>query len=232
VCELVLKASDEELAITAFMQDLGHIRSAEDASNSKSSADDASDDPSVLTNRAIEVATLLSLRWFAIKHHMSVPEMSEYQRRKWLPPAFSQLVGQILWRHRACDALQSGYKSVVENIQWITLAPGAQEDMIDRCNVVFRVLSGSATGHMKLTQWRKVMELLASNPDLRPRVRRCDAVRACYGAHSENGLSRKQFKLMLSKTADLMSVHPIVLFTELASHAEELEAPTASDMQV
>lgn len=33
----------------------------------------------------------------------------------------------------------------------------------------------------------------------------------------------KQFKLMVMKTADLMGVHPIVLFQELASKAASLE---------
>merc|ERR1712048_1547595 len=84
---------------------------------------------------------------------------------------------------------------------------------------------------MKPTQWRKVVELIASNPQLRPRVRRCDPVKACYGdalTRSESGCSRKSFKLMLLKIADLMNVHPVVLFQELASHVEELEAAQKS----
>merc|ERR1719181_2617116 len=162
-----------------------------------------------------------------MKHHMSVPELSDYQKRSWLPPAFSYLVGQVLWRHRAADPLQSAHASVVENLRWIAAVPGADEDMMDKCNAVFQVLSGSDSGRMKLSRWRKVMDLMARNPELRPRVRRCDAVRACYGdalVHSESSLGRKSFKLMLMKTADLMGVHPVVLFQELALHAEELEA--------
>jgi len=41
-------------------------------------------------------------------------------------------------------------------------------------------------------------------------------------------MNRKKFKLMLLKTADLMSVHPLVLFQELARHAEELEQASAA----
>jgi len=63
------------------------------------------------------------------------------------------------------------------------------------------------------------------------RSRRCDAVKACYGDaanHSDGSMNRKKFKLMLLKTADLMSVHPLVLFQELARHAEELEQASAA----
>jgi hypothetical protein len=200
--------------IAAFLEDLGH--SADEAAGEEGQA---------LMNQALEAVALLSMRWFAMKNMVAVPELSEYQRRSWLPPAFSSLVGQIMWRHRTAECMQQ-HTAVFENLRWISLTPGVEEDMMDRCNSIFRLFSGAESKRMRLTQWRKVMEIIASNPDLRPRVRRCDAVRACYGdalSHTENGLSRKQFKLMLMKTADLMGVHPIVLFQELASKAASLE---------
>lgn len=129
--------------------------------------------------------------------------------------------------------LQSGqHKAVVENIRWVTEVPECKDipgepSMIDQCNLVFKVLSGSDAGILPLSQWRKVVEMIATNPELRVLVRRTDAVRACYGdasGHAENGLNRKNFKLMLIKTADLMGIHPCVLFQELASQAEELAA--------
>lgn len=207
-----------------FMQELGHFAEPHGSKAAESDADDVR----ILVDRAVEVVALLSMRWFAMQHHIALPEMSDYMKQKWLPPAFSYLVGQILWRQRTAEALQCGHHtSTVENLQWIALSPGAKDDMIDQCNVVFRVLSGSDGGIMKLSQWRKVVELIAMNPELRLRVRRVDAIRACYGdavGHAENGLSRKNFKLMLLKTADLIGVHPVVIFRELASHAEELEA--------
>jgi len=228
VCELVLPtsmpddgdlspkllAADATTCLNSFMEDMGHF-----AKESKEK------DQNTL-NRAVEVIALLSIRWYAMKLHITVPEMSDYMKQKWLPPAFSYLVGQILWRHRAADAL-SNFTAVVENLHWISLVPGIPENLVHQVNAVFRVFSGSSSGRMKTTQWRKVMELIASNPELRPRVRRCDAVRQVYGdalCQSESGLSRRHFKLMLLKTADLLNVHPIVLFKELASHLEELEA--------
>lgn len=239
VCDLVLEASSgrpspesfEGMAsLATFLQELGHF--AEDPCSRV--VETSADEDRLLVDRAIEVVALLSFRWFAMKHHVSMPEMSDYQRQKWLPPAFSYLVGQILWRQRTAGPLQSRDPSVVENMRWVTAAPGVGENMVDQCNAVFRILSGSNTGHMKVSQWRKVMELIATNPELRPRARRCDAVRACYGdahVHSEIGLSRKNFKLMLIKTADLMAVHPVVLFKELASHADSLEASQKSQKE-
>lgn len=242
VCEMVLKdaALPKEASIydsprsnssetisnslDMFVQELGHF--ADPHSNKVPETD--ADEVRLLIDRTIDAIVILSLRWLAIKHHMDVPELSNYQKQKWLPPAFSYLVGQILWRHRAADSLKSGrHASAVENLRWITSAPGVKDDMIDRCNLVFRVLSGSKSGCMPLSQWRKVIELIANDPELRLRVRRVDAIRACYGdavGHAENGLSRKNFKLMLLKTADLIGVHPVLIFQELASHADELEA--------
>jgi len=223
VCEIITHSSDDEAAaIACFLEELGHM--AGDPRKAKESEDT---DPATVVNQTLEVVTLLSLRWFSMKHHMTVPHISDYQRQKWIAPAFSHLVGQILWRHRTNSVLQSGHMSVIENLRWIAATPGVEEDMIDQCNMVFKILSGSAIGNMRITQWRKVMELIAKNPDLRQRARRCDAVRACYSDiinHEGGGMSRKQFKLMLAKTADLMSVHPVVLFQELASHVEDLQA--------
>jgi hypothetical protein len=235
VCELVIGASSEDpfsprssSAATAasylstFMQELGHSPEDRALLIGRGKPGDAE---RLLVDRALEVVTLLSLRWFAMKHHISLPEMSEYMRQKWLPPAFAHLVGQILWRQRATCALKD-WQPVAENVHWISLSLGAQEDLMQQIKDVFRALSGSASGRMALTQWRKVMELIAMNPDLRQRVRRTDAVRACYGdaiSQSETGLNLKNFKLMLSKTADLMGVHPVVLFKELATHADTLE---------
>lgn len=242
VCELVLKeaalpkeanvqdsprsnSSDTASnSLDMFVQELGHFADPHCNKVPETDADEAR----LLIDRTIEAIVILSLRWLAIKHHMDVPEMSNYQKQKWLPPAFSYLVGQMLWRHRAADSLKSGsHVSTVENLRWITSAPGVKDDMVDQCNLVFRLLNGSNSGCMPLSQWRKVIELIAINPELRLRVRRVDAVRACYGdavGHAENGLSRKNFKLMLLKTADLIGVHPVVIFQELASHADELEA--------
>jgi hypothetical protein len=228
VCELVLPTSipdDEDLSpkllavdattcLSSFMEDLGHF------------ARESKEKDHNMVNRAVEVVALLSIRWYAMKQHVSVPEMSDYMKQKWMPPAFSYLVGQILWRHRTADSLR-GFTAVVENLHWISLVPGIPGNLIHQVNAVFRVFSGSRSALMKTTQWRKVMELIALNPELRPRVRRCDAVKQVYGdalCQSESGLTRRNFKLMLLKTADLLNVHPIVLFKELASHLEELEA--------
>lgn len=234
VTDVVMQASKERFSprsygpvtttaeLTPFLQELGHI---------PLDPDSEADEAALSVDRAVEVVALLSVRWFALRQHMSVPEMSEYQKQRWLPPAFSYLVGQILWRHRAADCLQSSaHTSVLENLRWITAVPGAMDDMIDQVNIVFQMLSDS--GRMRLCQWPKVVQLIASNPELRTRVRRCDAIRACYGdalGHSSTGLSRKNFKLMLVKTADLMGVHPVVLFQELASHAEELQKAQKKD---
>lgn len=227
VCQIVTHASKARFSPSSYgpvtttlelapvMQEMGHV-----ALDPFSELDEAA----LLVDKAIEAVVLLSLRWFAMKHYTSIPEMSDYQKTKWLPPAFSSLVGQILWRHRAADAL-AAHKSTTENLVWITSIPGVREDLIDRCNAIFQTLCGSRSSRMQLSQWRKVIERFASNAELRPKVRRCDAVRACYGdalGHSETGMSRKSFKLMLVKTADLMNVHPIVLFEELALQAEAL----------
>jgi len=222
VCELVLKESRAQCidqAATsqslALLQDLGHFAGG-----------NLNDKNQLLMDQAIEVMALLSLRWFAMKNLIGVPEMSDYQRRSWLPPAFSNLVGQVIWRHRTAESLRP-HTIVVENLRWITFAPGFEEDVMEGCNAVFRILSGSDTARVQLSQFRKVVEMIASNPELRVRVRRCDPVRACYGdalSNTTNGLTRKQFKLMLMKTADLMGVHPIVLFQEMASQAASLEA--------
>jgi len=227
VYEMVLQGSvtdpisisgiEQESQLASFLQDLGHFADA-----------GGTDKHRQLVNQAIEVLVLLSLRWFSVKELSSVPVLSDFQRRSWLPAAFTYLVGQIIWRHRTAASL-SGHAVVVENLRWITLVPGLDENLMDRCNVVFRILTGSESdaGRLKLGQWRKVIGLIAMNPDLRTRVRRSDAVRACYGdalSSDENGLNQKQFKLMLMKTADLMGVHPIVLFQALAAQAETLEA--------
>lgn len=223
VCGLVQKGPSSDMnydkdSLTIFMQDVGHV-----------AADPTGEEPH-LVDQAIEVLVLLSLQWFAMNKHvsqsLSLPAMSDYQRRAWLPPAFSYLTGQVLWRHRTSRQLDSRHTSAVEHLRWIMQTPGVEEDMLDQCNVVFQVLSSGAS-HMKLSQWRKVMEIISVNPELRTRVRRCDAVRFCYGEAlglSESGLSRKKFKLMLMKTADLLGVHPVVLFKQLASHTEDLEA--------
>lgn len=226
VCELVLKDFCAERVdqgaptqTLELLQDLGHCpggRHLHDADQ-------------LLMNQAIEVMTLLSLRWFAMKNLVGMPDMSDYQRRSWLPPAFSSLVGQVIWRHRTAKSLQL-HTTVVENLRWITftpVTPGSGEDVMAGCNAMFRNFSGSDTARMKLGQFRKVVEILAMNPELRVRVRRCDPVRSCYGdavSHTTSGLTRKQFKLMLMKTADLMGVHPLIIFQEMASQAVSLEA--------
>lgn len=229
VCLLVssesITGANAEVApsqVAAFLNDLGHIVD-----------EGVSDEDEVLCNQAIEVIALLSLRWHATRNLTSVPEMSDYQRRSWLPPAFSHLVGQVIWRHQKMESLQA-HTVVVENLRWLTLAPTVKEDMMDRCNLVFRIFAGPDSDRMKPNQWRKIIEVIASNPELRPRVRRCDAVRACYGnaiSHAdiaESGFNRKQFKLTLMKTADLMGLHPLVIFQELALRAPDLEAAQKS----
>lgn len=233
VCELVDPSPDlsprfgigADSQIAMFLQDLGHF--TDDSRSSSKVADSRADEVRGLVDRGVEAVALLSLRWYTLKHHTDVPEMSDYEKHKWLPPAFSYLVGQILWRHRAGEPLQSNHAKLVENLCWITSVPGAQEDMLDQCNVVFHILTGTGTSVMKLSQWRKVVDIIAANPELRQRVRRCDAVRACYGdalSYSEGGMTKKNFRLMLVKTADLMGVHPVVLFQELAGKAGALEA--------
>jgi hypothetical protein len=215
-------SADISESLEMFMEDLGHVS---DPHCSTRVPETFAEEMQILVDRAVEVVAILALRWLAIKHHITLPEMSDYQKQKWLPPAFSYLVGQILWRNRTTDVLQP-HMATVENLRWIATTPGAKDDMMDEVNLVFKILGGSAT-LMPLPQWRKVIELIATNPEMRLRVRRVDAVRACYGdaiGHAENGLSRKSFKIMLMKTADLLGVHPFVLFEELASHAEELAA--------
>lgn len=236
VCEVVLRDADGSIAgsnsLGRFLQEeLGHFAVPLDGCK----VGDVAEQPWFLVDRAVEVAVLLSPRWFAIIDHASVPEMSDYQRQRWMPPAFSYLVGQVLWRHRAMESLQHQHLTVVENLHWVMSGPAVEENMSDQCKSVFRVLSGNKSGKLALCHWRKVMDLLAMNPELRARVRRTDAVRACYGdagGHSGDGLSRKQFNLMLMKTAHLMGVHPIVLFQELASHAETLETAQKSQIEV
>jgi len=237
VCEVVLRDAGGSIAgsnsLGRFLQEeLGHFAVPLDGCK----VEDVAEQAWFLVDRAVEVAVLLAPRWDAIIDHASIPEMSDYQRQRWMAPAFSYLVGQVLWRHRAVEALQGQHLTVVENLHWVMSGPATEEDtcMNDQCKSVFRVLSGSKSGNMPLCQWRKVMDLLAMNQELRARVRRTDAVRACYGdvGHSENGLSRKQFNLMLMKTAHLMSVHPVVLFQELASHAETVETEQMSLIEV
>merc|ERR1719486_1092727 len=104
------------------MQQLGHSATHQDTA----------DEAALLVDRAIQVVVLLSLRWFPMKDHLSLPEMSDYQKQSWLPPAFSYLVGQVLWRHRTAEALKP-YMSTVENLQWIQAVPGAKEAMMDQC---------------------------------------------------------------------------------------------------
>lgn len=238
VCEMVLREADGSIAgansLGRFLQEeLGHFAVSLDGCK----VPDVAEQAWFLMDRAVEVAVLLSPRWIDICDHASVPDMSDYQRRRWMPPAFSCLVGQVLWRHRAVESLQDQHLAVVENLHWVMSGPAAEAStcLNDQCKRVFRLLSGSKSGNMPLSQWRKVMDLLAMNQELRARVRRTDAVRACYGhatVNSESGLNRKQFNLMLMKTAHLMGVHPIVLFQELASHAEALDAVQKSPIEV
>lgn len=218
--------------VAAFLDDHGvHIE--EGASKSR-----------VLTHQALQVVTMLSLRWYETGvERLLVPRdhdeewlrgsesenpsdevgpgMSDYQRRSWLAPAFSSLVGQVLWRHRHEESLQGKHEAAAENLLWICMGPQAGNATMEKVNAVFQAFTGSETGRMTLAHWRKLMDLVAANPDLRQKVRQCDAVRSCWGeatAHSHDGkLKRKQFKLMLAKTADLMNVHPLVLFQDVAA---------------
>lgn len=169
----------------------------------------------------IEVIAMLSLRWHAMKREESVPDMTDYAQKKWLPPAFSSLVGQILWRHRTAASLKR-FEAEVESVRWVKAS--LDEDVVNDFNRVFKHFAASS-GMFKVSQFRRIVDLLALNAELRPRLRRCDPVRACYGdiaGHSIHGMNKKQFQLMLIKTADLAAVHPSKMFEVLASHADAL----------
>mmetsp|Transcript_48424 Transcript_48424/g.85322 ORF Transcript_48424/g.85322 Transcript_48424/m.85322 type:complete len:727 (+) Transcript_48424:66-2246(+) len=176
-----------------------------------------------LEDRVVEVMTMLSVQWHDMRCAECVPEMTRYAQRRWLPPAFSSLVGQVLWRHRAAASLKR-FEADVENVRWVTSL--LDERIVDDFNRVFKHFANSNAGIMKLSAFRRVVELLAMNSDLRVRLRRCDAVRACYsdiGGRGGEGMNKKEFKLTLFKTAELMGVHPATLFEELAFRVDELE---------
>lgn len=188
------------------------------------------EEPWFLEDRAIEVMTMLSMRWHAIKHQEHLPEMTEYAQRRWLPPAFACLVGQILWRHRAATSLQR-FESDTENSSWVTFSLG--ERVVDDFNRAFKYFAGSNNGIIRPPAFRRVIDIFALNPELRPGLKRCDSVRAYYAeiaGRSEQGMQKKQFKLFLMKVAELLSVHPATLFNALAYHINELELSETASM--
>lgn len=182
----------------------------------------------ILVDRAMQAVTILAPNWIAMQHHSSVPAMSDYQEQKWLPQALAQLVGQVLWRHRKSDALQGEHRPVAESSKWVEDSAVAvdvdEESVVEKCRTVHTILSGGKKSSLKVAQWRKVMELISTNSEFRSHVRRIDPSKLYYGECDGAGLSQKQFMLLLMKIADIMGIaHPVLIFKEVASHAETLQ---------
>jgi len=139
---------------------------------------------------------------------------------------FEDVLGQMLWRHRNSEPLQeSHHKSCVENPRWVIAGQDVGEEFIEKCKTVFRILAKPEGGRMKLPQWKKVMEMIQSNPVLKTRVRRSDCDRLWHGetrSLAENSLGMKDFMGLLLKTAETIEVHPMMVFFTVSAYARSL----------
>jgi len=136
---------------------------------------------------------------------------------------FTDLLGQILWRHRRSGPLQNPpHRTVAENVSWAAGDLGPVEE-------VFRAFTLREKGRMRRSEWIQVVQFVQRNPVLRQRVRHCEADRLFYSACSRNRdenrtICLSEFLELLLMLVETSGVHPWMVFSAVGCHAERVMA--------
>lgn len=144
---------------------------------------------------------------------------------------FSDVAGQVLWRHRGSAALQGHHRRTAEDLTWLN---GCDADLVARPVValvedVFRAMTADEESkHMRFRQWQKVVRLIQKNPVLERQVKVRDVELLFYAKTHDSSvhvsISRREFKQLLMELAERMEVHPSLVYMAVGCHAEHLSS--------
>jgi len=149
--------------------------------------------------------------------------------------SIGEIVGQILWRHRRVDVLQSRrFKKVAEDIEWsVTGDDSSKQDILQQVDAVFRELIAGEGSRMTSIHWRKVTRLIQANPILKTRMKATDADRLFYAethqrGEARSGITRREFRSLLLHLASCMKVPPFMILLAVGCHNGHFEAGEVS----
>lgn len=150
---------------------------------------------------------------------------------------FNDMLGQILWHHRKDEVLQERrFHKTVEDTAWAFDAagdPDARLSKMGSVESVFRAMT-SPDGQMYLRQWRKVAELVQRSPLLQGRVKRLEVDYVFHASCGRGNVAQRHvndschainyeaFTALLVELADVMRVHPFMVFVAVGCHAQHL----------
>jgi len=168
--------------------------------------------------------------------HVILDVVRRLEKRTSMP--VSDTLGQLLWQNRDVPSLREGaHRQLVEDLSWVVDPEHCSSDsgpsVLDLTMVVFRELTAEDSGRMKWRTWLKVVEYIKRNPLLTNRINRNDAdrifhaeaMREVRGGHSQDqGISvgSHGFMGLIMKTAEIIEMHPFVLFLAVGCHADYL----------
>lgn len=143
--------------------------------------------------------------------------------------SFRAIVGQVLWQHRGAKALED-HRSILEDLSW------ALEDLKDveqhrrQCSEnhlqdYFRAKT-DVRGFMQAKSWREAVIHVCQNPLLRNRIWLTNADQLYFAERvkcppGESGVTFRQFNKLLLQLAELLQVHPCIVFLAISSHVED-----------
>lgn len=128
-----------------------------------------------------------------------------------------EILGQVLWHHRHEEVLKTDRsRSIAKDVSWVTDFVDSGSDVMYHVEEVFTDLTAASGGRMDFRQWQKVVDLAQRNPILRGRVKRYEVDVMFYSrtkATTEGfTISLRTLKQLLVTLADVMRVHPFMVF--------------------
>jgi hypothetical protein len=148
--------------------------------------------------------------------------------------SFSEVIGQILWRHKQTMALREKprHKEAAEDVSWAVNCAGdeaAGSDVLKAVDDVFDMLEAGQKGKgIGNKAWSRVVKFVEANPVLKRKVNLCDVDRLWYAAthkpHMETPLKeigRNAFKELLLNWCEAMGCHPWMVFIAVGSHVND-----------
>jgi len=137
------------------------------------------------------------------------------------PMTYSDMVGQILWRHRAQEPLKSTpLHYLVEDIRWVAAESKVRDD-VER---TFRSLTAGEGGRMRYQEWQTVVNFMRLNPVLHDSISVGITSRIFYSATQHRmppTVSFKEFLELLLEMGEMIQVHPAFLFLSVAANAPQ-----------
>mmetsp|Transcript_299 Transcript_299/g.827 ORF Transcript_299/g.827 Transcript_299/m.827 type:complete len:728 (+) Transcript_299:21-2204(+) len=151
----------------------------------------------------------------AAKHVVMV--LRELERHS--PMTYSDMVGQILWRHRAQEPLKEAPLAyLVEDVRWVATESKVRDDV----ESTFRSLTIGDRGKMRYQEWQTVVNFMRLNPVLQDSISVGIISRIFYSATQHRMppvVSFKEFLELLLEMGEMIQVHPAFLLLSVAANA-------------